>query len=116
MPAPVVTPDGRYIVVEGEAGPRLWRTTNPHLSQERRDELVRELMNARRMIRTLRGKEGDPSEVRAQIDAAKRGLGERGPPWWSDGAPDFNRRLVKNSPYGAWWEGRLASSPQKGKR
>ena len=75
MPAPVVTPDGRYIVVEGEAGPRLWRATNPHLSQERRDELVRELMNARRMVRTLRGKEGDLSEVRALIDAAKRGLG-----------------------------------------
>ena len=38
-------------------------------------------------------------EARARVHAAKTALGERGPVWWSDGAPDYNRRLVKNTPY-----------------
>ena len=83
-----VTPDGRYFMVRG----RLWRMSNPDLDQERRDTLVRELMNARR------------SRDRARVDAAKRALGERGPVWWNDGAPDFNRHLAKNTPYAAWAE------------
>lgn len=37
--------------------------------------------------------------ARAQVHAAKLALGERGPPWWSDGAPDYNRHLLKNTPY-----------------
>src|ERR1700753_1206071 len=43
MPYPV-TPDGRYFVVRG----RLWRCSDPRLPAERRAELTRELMNARR--------------------------------------------------------------------
>jgi hypothetical protein len=27
----------------------------------------------------------------------------RGPVWWTDGAPDFNRKLVKNTPYRDWF-------------
>ena len=38
-------------------------------------------------------------EARAAVDAAKVKLGERGPVWWTDGAKDFNRHLVKNTPY-----------------
>ncbi len=30
-------------------------------------------------------------------------LGERGPVWWDDGAPDLNRRKVEHTPYAAWW-------------
>ncbi len=41
--------------------------------------------------------------ARAQVQAAKVALGERGPVWWSDGAPDLDRRLVRNSPYAQWW-------------
>ena len=29
-------------------------------------------------------------------------LGERGPVWWTDGAPDFNRKLARNTPYARW--------------
>lgn len=83
-----VTPDGRYFMVRG----RLWRMSNPDLDQEQRQTLVRELMNARR------------SRDRASVDAAKRALGERGPVWWDDGAPDFNRHLAKNTPYAGWAE------------
>ncbi len=87
-----VTPDGRYFVVRG----RLWRMSNPALSEESRDRLVRDLMTARRAVLA---KEPD---ARARVDAAKRALGERGPVWWDDGAKDWNRHLAKNTPYADW--------------
>lgn len=33
---PITTPDGRYLIVRG----RLWRTSNPHMSEEARVTLV----------------------------------------------------------------------------
>jgi hypothetical protein len=93
-----VTPDGRYFVVRG----RLWRMANPALPDEVRASWVRQLMDARR---ALRGQRPQPERdaARAQVDEAKRALGERGPVWWSDGAPDFNRKLAKNTPYRDWF-------------
>lgn len=41
--------------------------------------------------------------ARRAVDAAKLALGERGPVWWTDGAKDFNRHLVKNTPYAEWF-------------
>jgi hypothetical protein len=41
--------------------------------------------------------------ARAAVDRAKVALGERGPAWWTDGAPDLNRRLVRGTPYAAWF-------------
>ncbi len=96
-----VTPDGRYFVVGG----RLWRRTNPGLSAERRETLVRELMNARRAVKAAL-KSGNAEELqlaRKAVDAAKTALGERGPVWWTDGAPDLNRHKVAGSPYAEWW-------------
>lgn len=101
MPYPV-TPDGRYFVVRG----RLWRTTDPALPEERRKALTSELMRARRDVATAR-RHGDAERLkaaRAAVDASKVALGERGPVWWTDGAPDHNRRLVRNTPYAAWHE------------
>lgn len=98
-----VTPDGRYFIVRG----RLWRTSDPALPAERRAALVRDLMAARRAMGTAR-KAGDRvagAAAKAAVDAAKRGLGERGPVWWSDGAPDWNRHLAKNTPYADWAAG-----------
>lgn len=95
------TPDGRYFVVRG----RLWRTSNPDLPPEERQRLVNALMAARRQVGLAR-KANDPDAVRgarAAVDAAKRGLGERGPVWWSDGAPDYNRKLAANTPYAGWY-------------
>ena len=37
--------------------------------------------------------------ARARVHQAKVALGERGPVWWTDGAPDYNRHLLKNTPY-----------------
>ena len=96
-----VTPDGRYFVVRG----RLWRRANPDLPLERRELLVRELMAARRAVKAAL-KSGLAAELvaaRKAVDAAKVGLGERGPVWWTDGAPDLNRHKVKDSPYAEWY-------------
>jgi hypothetical protein len=97
-----VTPDGRYFVVRG----RLWRRANPALSPEKREALVRELMNARREVKAAM-RSADATAIamaRKAVDAAKIGLGERGPVWWTDGAPDLNRHKVKDSPYEDWYK------------
>lgn len=98
-----VTPDGRYFVVRG----RLWRMANPGLAPDDRARLQRELMAARRAVGVaLRG--GDAAALRnarAAVDSAKIALGERGPVWWTDGAPDCNRRMAMNTVYAAWWRG-----------
>jgi hypothetical protein len=97
-----VTPDGRYFVVRG----RLWRTSNPALPPERRSALTRELMRARRAVGVaLRADDADALRTaRAGVDAAKTALGERGAVWWTDGAADYNRHLVRNSPYRDWYD------------
>ena len=58
---------------------------------------------ARREVRDARNDAVRLADARARVDAAKRGLGERGPPWWDDGAPDYNRRMARNTPYAAWF-------------
>lgn len=100
---PPLTPDQRYIVVRG----RLWRAANPHLDPEERSRLVGALMTARRAVGAAR-RAGDAAAEDAAhraVDAAKIALGERGPVWWTDGAPDFNRRMARNTPYADWFEG-----------
>ena len=100
------TPDGRYFVVRG----RLWRKANPSLDPPTRDELVARLMDARRALRADAPVEGR-ARARAEVDAAKRALGERGPVWWLDGAPDYNRKFAKNTPYAAWYEAVETAGP-----
>ena len=41
--------------------------------------------------------------ARRAVDDAKVALGERGPVWWRDGAEDYSRHLVKNTPYARWY-------------
>lgn len=98
----LITPDGRYIVVRS----RLWRTSNPDLTHDRREQLVTELMRARREVKEALRK-NDPDQLalaRHAVHAAKVGLGERGPVWWTDGVSDYNRYLVKNTPYSVWYQ------------
>ena len=95
------TPDGRYFVVRG----RLWRKSDPELSEETRKTLVSELMSARRAVREANGDRNATADARSRVDKAKSGLGERGPVWWDDGAPDYNRHLAKNTPYKDWFLG-----------
>ncbi len=96
-----VTPDGRYFVVRG----RLWRMSDPALEPTRREELVHALMDARRAVRDAK-KSGDAvalKKARHAVDTAKIALGERGPAWWGDGAPDYNRHLARTTPYADWF-------------
>ena len=95
-----VTPDGRYFVVRG----RLWRTSNPALTRETRDRLVNSLMAARRSVKQALPEGGAAlADARAAVDGAKIALGERGPPWWTDGSPDLNRRMARNTAYADWY-------------
>ncbi len=93
------TPDGRYFVVRG----RLWRLSNPSLTKDERERLVKELMDARRELHG-RPVGADADAAHQRVDEVKVALGERGPVWWGDSAPDYNRKLVKNSPYAEWFE------------
>jgi hypothetical protein len=80
------TPDGRYLVVRG----RLWRKSDPKLSEAERQAAVHGLMDAGRDVGAAL-KTGDQErlrDARNRVDQAKRLLGERGPVWWADGAPD----------------------------
>jgi hypothetical protein len=96
-----ITPDGRYFVVRG----RLWRRSDPRLSNEEKGALIHALMKARRAIATANRLKDDSGRscARAEIDRLKRALGERGPVWWDDGAPDYNRHMARNTPYASWF-------------
>ena len=92
------TPDRRYYVVSG----RLWRLSNPGLNEEAHRLLVDQLMAAKREVRD--GKDSiQRITARLKADRAKRALGERGAVWWTDGAPDYHRCLVINTPYASWF-------------
>ena len=75
-----MTADGRYLIVNG----RKWRATDPAVPEALRQELVDELMAARRLVRT------DPATARPRVQDAKVALGERGDPWWEP-TPDGRR-------------------------
>jgi hypothetical protein len=75
---PVEAP--RWIEVDG----RRWRATDPAIPAAFRQELVDELMRARRAIGILKSS-GDAALIddnRRLVHAAKVALGERGEPWW----------------------------------
>ncbi|SFR99583.1 hypothetical protein [Sphingomonas jatrophae] len=98
---PLVTPDGRYIVVRG----RLWRRSNSGLDDQQRKALTDELMSARRAVgAALRARdEVALAAARTRVHDAKVALSERGPVWWIDGTPDQNRRMAWNTVYADWY-------------
>lgn len=101
------TPDGRYFIVRG----RLWRSSNPALSAAERDVLVHALMSARQAVRAALRTGDGLAEARARVDLAKVALGERGPVWWTDGAPDLNRHMARNTVYADWFAALDAGTP-----
>ena len=96
-----VTPDGRYFVVRG----RLWRCADPSLDPGTRASHVKALMAARRAVRSALAADDAAAlaNARAAVNTAKIALGERGPVWWDDGAPDHNRAMARNTPYADWF-------------
>jgi len=95
------TPDRRYFVLRG----RLWRLSNPHLDPRDHERFVRQLMLARRAVLDAKNPRARIL-ARVKVDAAKRALGERGDPWWLDGAPDYSRQLAADTPYAEWARGK----------
>ncbi len=91
------TPDRRYFVLRG----RLWRLSNPSLDAKDHEQIVQRLIQARRAVHDATNSR-DRIAARVKVDAAKRALGERGEPWWDDGAPDYSRRLAADTPYAEW--------------
>ena len=82
---PPHTDDGHHVVIDG----RKWRATDPSIPESFRQELVDELMAARRAV-----KAGE-SDARARVNDAKTALGERGHPWWEESAgPAFDDRIA----------------------
>ena len=41
--------------------------------------------------------------ARQRVGSSKMALGERGSPWWTDGAPDWNPHTARTTPYAAWF-------------
>lgn len=96
------TPDGRYFVVRQQ----LWRCSNPSLAPAEREALVADLMAARRAVKEAKRTDDAQAlkSARSRVNEAKVALGERGPVWWDDGSPDYNRFKVTNTPYAQWYE------------
>lgn len=71
-------------------GGRRWRATDPHIPGALRQELVDELMAARRAVKAAE------TDARQRVADAKVALGERGFEWWDDD-PDpaqFDQRVA----------------------
>ena len=105
-----VTPDGRC---------RPWQALAIGRSGHRpcaKSALVHDLVAAHRAIKDAKSVGDSKAEAEAHraVDRAKQALGERGPIWWEDGAPDLNRQMVKNTPYTTWYarevQGRCAKA------
>lgn len=90
---PEVTPDGRYLVIDG----RRWRAADPAIPEARRAELTRLLMAWRREVRRAKGTDGE-SAARAGVQAAKVALGERGTPWWEQSDEERRARWATDVP------------------
>jgi len=81
------TPDGRYLVSRGV----FKRCSNPAVEDGVRRKAIKKLMQAR-----MAGNRAAALEVKIE-------LGEAGPVWWDDGAPDYSGQQPANTPYSDWW-------------
>ena len=66
--------------------------SNPDIGPKQKMALVHDLMAARRAVKNAKasGDQGAEAEAHRAVDRVKQALGERGPVWWKDGAPDLN--------------------------
>lgn len=90
-----VAPDSRHFAVRGG----LCWLSNPALEPPTRERLVSALKVARRVVLTTRqGNRAQEAAADEEVEQAKTALGERGPIWWNDGAPDLNPSSRSNRP------------------
>lgn len=82
---PERTSDAHHVVIDG----RRWRATDPSIPEVFRQELVDELMAARRAVKA------QETDARRRVQDAKTALGERGAPWWEQrSGDDFDERIA----------------------
>lgn len=76
----------RWLVIDG----RRWRRTDPSLPDDVQEALRSHLGKARSAVRAGKraGDERAIAAARRRVDAAKHGLGERGPRWWDEPEAD----------------------------
>lgn len=87
MPLPPAT---AFIVIDG----RRWRASDPHIPPNLRQELVNELMAARRAVRDA-VTEVERRASRRRVSDAKVALGERGHAWWLPPEPVAVARRIE---------------------
>ena len=88
-----VNDDARWITIDG----RRWRASDPSIPPKLRQELVDELMAARRAVSAAQ-RSGDAAglkQARRRVHLAKVALGERGTPWWQEMSDDDLRLRVE---------------------
>lgn len=80
-------------VIEG----RRWRVSDPSVPEQLRQELVNELMAARRAVSAGQrsGDEDAVSAARVRVQNAKVALGERGPKWWEERSEGDHRDRIE---------------------
>jgi hypothetical protein len=82
-------PKTAFILING----RRWRTSDPRIPNNLRQELVNELMAARRAVRDAKNQR-EIRNSRLRVNDAKVALGERGYAWWlAPSSPAINRRI-----------------------
>ena len=72
-------PANAFLEVKG----RRWRRSDPHIPPSLRQQLVNELMSARREVGTA-ANDIERRAARRRVHDAKVALGERGRAWWLD--------------------------------
>lgn len=75
-------PADAFLVIDG----RRWRRSDPHIPASLRQELVNELMAARRAVGAA-ADETTRRMARRRVNDAKVALGERGRVWWLEASP-----------------------------
>ena len=71
------SPDDRFLTIDG----RRWRRSDPLIPESLRQQLVNELMSARRAVAAARNAR-QLKAARQRVHTAKVALGERGRAWW----------------------------------
>ena len=84
-----VPPSHAFVIING----RRWRAADPNIPHNLRQELVNELMAARRAVRDG-GNAREIRTARRRVNDAKRALGERGHGWWLPQTPATTARRV----------------------
>lgn len=82
----------RYLLIDG----RRWRRSDPSIPPALRQQLVNELMAARRAVKTALAGDDDAmlKQARARVNDAKLALGERGRAWWLPANSEAQRQRL----------------------